>query len=296
MAEGVGLNLDLIDIIQGKYADLTPKQKQITDFMLENSESICYISLKELGNRTKSSEVTILRMCKALGFGDFLEMKKAFREHTKQVIKDLKGTDLFVPDISLANAGNKLHLLQQIGGKENERSRNFYKSLDYNLILQASESILNVDRVLIFGNEISALIGEFLYRRLVILGIPVELVHPEDIDHVRASLSHVGPRSQLIAITFPQYYEPLRNIVRFAEEKKAAIIAITDRMDSPVVTKNSLNFLCPSSTKLFYNSPTLPLAIVNLIASGIVVQMGPRYEQMIRETREIVHYIDDKAK
>lgn len=283
--------MDLIDAIEKNYVDLTKKQRNIADYMLANPESICYISLMELSRRTASSEVTILRMCKRLGFNSFLDLKKAFREHTKQVIKNLKGTDLIVPDISLSNPGNKIHLLRRISDKEYESSKAFYKGLDYGQVLKASESILNASEVLIFGNELSAMLGEFFYRRLVMLGIHVTMIRPEDMDHVRASLSHIGPGDQLIAITFPQYYLPIRNIVTYAEEKGASIIAITDCPESPAITDDSLNFICPSSTKLFYNSPTLPMAIINLIASGVIIQMGPRYEQMLEETRNIVRYI-----
>lgn len=294
MFEIGGFVLDSIKAIEENYRNLTKRQQAIADYMLTNPENICYISLKELSRRTDSSEVTILRMCKELGYNSFLDLKKAFREHTKQVIKNLRGTDLVVPDISLSNPGNKIHLLKQISEKESETSRAFYKNLDYKLILKAAESILGANEVLIVGNELSSLIGQFLYRRLVLLGINVRMIHPEEMDHVRATLSRLKPRDQLIAITFPRYYQPIHNIVRFAEERGARVIAITDSPESPAVTGSSLNFICPSSTKLFYNSPTLPIAIINLIASGIIIQMGPRYEQMLEETRNIIHYIDEQ--
>lgn len=290
--------MDSIKAIEENYMRLTKKQRDIADYMLSNPASICYISLKELSRRTASSEVTILRMCKQLGVSSFMDLKKVFREHTKQVIRNLQGTDLVVPDISLSSPGNKINkvrLLKLIGEKEAESSRAFYKGLDYGMILKASESILNANEVLIFGNELSALIGEFLFRRLVMLGIRVTMIRPEDMDHVRASLSRLRPRDQLIAITFPRYYAKLHNIVRYAEGRGAAVIAITDSLESPAVTDGSLNFICPSSTKLFYNSPTLPIAIINLIASGIVIQMGPGYEQMLEETKNIVRYIDEQG-
>lgn len=286
--------MDSIKAIEENYRNLTKRQQAIADYMLANPESICYISLKELSRRTETSEVTILRMCKELGYNSFLDLKKAFREHTKQVIKNLRGTDLVVPDISLSNPGNKVHLLQQISDKESESSKIFYKNLDYNLILKASESILSAKEVLIIGNALSSLIGQFLYRRLVLLGISVRVIHPEEMDDVRASLSRLGPGDQLIAITFPRYYQPIHNIVRFAEERGARVMAITDSLESPAVTDSSLNFICPSSTKLFYNSPTLPIAIINLIASGIIIQMGEKYEQMLEETKNIVQYIDEQ--
>ena len=282
--------MDSIKIIEENYVRLTKKQRDIADYMLSNPESICYISLKELSERTASSEVTILRMCKQLGVSSFLDLKKVFREHTKQVLRNLQGTDLVLPDISLSSP-NKIRLLKEISEKEAERSRAFYKSLDYGLILKAADSILSANEVLIFGNELSALIGDFLYRRLVMLGIRVTMIRPEDMDRVRANISRLRPRDQLIAI--PRYYAKLHNIVRYAEERGAAVIAITDSMESPAVTDGSLNFICPSSTRLFYNSPTLPIAIINMIASAIVIQMGPRYEKMLEDTRNIIRYIDE---
>jgi DNA-binding MurR/RpiR family transcriptional regulator len=85
----------------------------------------------------------------------------------------------------------------------------------------------------------------------------------------------------------------VHNIAEYAEYKGATVSTITNSLDSPAVTNNSLNFICNTSTKLFYNSLALPIALVNLIASCIVIEMGSQYDKLISDTNEVFHFINN---
>jgi DNA-binding MurR/RpiR family transcriptional regulator len=84
----------------------------------------------------------------------------------------------------------------------------------------------------------------------------------------------------------------VHNIAEYAECKGATVSAITDSLDSPAITDSSLNFICNTTTKLFYNSLALPIALVNLLASCIVMEMGPQYDKLISDTYEVIHFIN----
>ena len=66
--------------IQEKYGTLTKKQKTIADHMLRNDEEMCFITLKQLSADVGCSEMTILNLCTALGYGNFNEVKYEFRK------------------------------------------------------------------------------------------------------------------------------------------------------------------------------------------------------------------------
>lgn len=280
--------------IDRNYADLTHKQKEIVDYLLANPESACYMSLNDLSARTSASEVTILRMCKKLGFGSYVELKKAFRKHTEQLVKNMSEISLLPIEIPSSGPGNKTELLRQICQNELERSAEFYKLLCPDDILKAARRILAAKRVLVCGHSISKVVADFLYRRLTLLGVNAILVSPEETDNVQANLLKLEPGDNLIAITFPRYYSHMRNIVQYAEARRATVTAITDSPDSPAVTSDSLNFLCPTSTKMFYNSLALPIALVNLITSGVVIEMGPRYDQLIADANRVADCLSGK--
>lgn len=280
--------------IDTNYASLTHKQREIVDYLLANPESVCYISLKDLSKRTASSEVTILRMCKKLGFDSYVNLKKAFRKRTEQLVKNASEISLLPVEIPHSEQKEKVGLLDQIRQNEMERSAEFYKSLRPDEILKAAGRIANADRVLICGHSISKVVADFLCRRLTLLGIDVTLISPEETDNVQANLVKLRPGDNLIAITFPRYYSHFHNIVQYAESRGASVTTITDCLESPAITSNSLNFLCKTSTKMFYNSLAIPIALVNLITSGVVIELGPRYDRLIADTNELAYFLSGK--
>lgn len=288
--------MDSVQILKDKYGDLTRKQKAIADYLLANPEAVCYITLKELSQRTSATEVTILRMCKKLGFDSYIEMKKSFRDHTQRLIKGLSEPNYFIPSESLTAPEEKIRLMRQICLNEYNRSTEFYQSVDLDGVFRAARLILAAKYVMIVGQGISKIVADFFYSRISPLGINSALIDPMDMDDVQASLAKLKQGDLVIAISFPRYCTPVHNIAQYAESRGAAVIAITDSLEgSPAVTKNSLNFLCETSTKIFYNSLSLPLALVNLIASGIVLEMGTEYSRLVAKSKEIISFVNEKA-
>ena len=59
--------MDIIKRIESHYPDMTRKQKQIADFLLQNQDTLTFITLKELSVQVGVTEITILNLCKRLG-------------------------------------------------------------------------------------------------------------------------------------------------------------------------------------------------------------------------------------
>ena len=91
---------NIIDNIKEKYPSLTRKQKQIMDCMLEDPESMVFMTLKELSVKASVSEVTILNACAALGYSNYNDIKYEFRKLVSDHNKALAQRDYShsVPD------------------------------------------------------------------------------------------------------------------------------------------------------------------------------------------------------
>ena len=49
--------MNIIEIIEQKYENLTRKQKQIADYMRNHAAEMCFMTLKELSERVEVSEM-----------------------------------------------------------------------------------------------------------------------------------------------------------------------------------------------------------------------------------------------
>ena len=70
-----------------------------------------------------------------------------------------------------------------------------------------------------------------------------------------------------------------------AAKSGVPILTITDSDTSPAAAHSTLLLLCPTSTKLFYNSMTVPMAMLNILASCLVIDsVSPAERQIFIDT------------
>lgn len=269
--------MDIIQTIHTLYPEMTKKQKSIADCLLEAPEDISYITLAQLSQRTSSSELTLLRFCQKVGCANFLELKNAFREYTQNVVKMLSSPPYFVPDATITDVEGKSELLRQVCREESDACKDFFSSLDLIALISAAEAIRNGKRIFICAHNISHILAEFLEARLRLLNFDASLINLDDLQDTENTLEQLTPEDLVIFIAFPKYYYPLGSIAKNAFSRGSTILTITDSMSSPTVQYSKHMLICHTATRVFYNSLTLPMALLNLLLSYLVIDLGPDY-------------------
>jgi len=107
------VNDNILLKIRGMKDSLTPVEKKIADYILENTSEIPRLSIKTIAARTKTSDASVLRLCKALGYSgyrDFIVSISASlgsrdEVHTEQYTDIQPGDDIetIISNISLNN-------------------------------------------------------------------------------------------------------------------------------------------------------------------------------------------------
>ena len=57
--------------IKAIFNDFTPVEQKVAEFILENPSKVPAMSIKELAVASKSSDASVMRFCKALGFSGY---------------------------------------------------------------------------------------------------------------------------------------------------------------------------------------------------------------------------------
>ena len=275
--KGQEKDMDIIQRIHSAYPEMTKKQKSIADCLLESPEDIAYITLAQLSQKTSSSELTLLRFCQKVGYSSFLEMKSAFREYTQNMVKLLSSPQYFVPDATITDVSGKSELLRQICREESDSCKEFFASLDLLSIISAAEAIRKSKRIFICAHDISHVLAEFLAARLKLLYFEPKMIDLNNLNDTQEKLEMLTSDDIVIFIAFPKYYYPLGSIAKNAFSRGAQILTITDSVSSPTVQYSKYLLLCHTSTRIFYNSLTLPMALANLLLSYLVIDLGPDY-------------------
>lgn len=267
--------MDILERIHKLYPSLTRKQKGIADYLLDNPEDICYITLAQLSQQTGASELTILRFCQKMGCESFLKLKDSFREYTQWMVKHLSSSAYFVPEVDSKNITGKQELLKAICTEEASAAVEFFSTVDLESIISAVQMIRKSRHILVMAHDISKIPGEFLVFRLRLLYFDAELIDLADLTETQSRLQDLEEGDLVVFFAFPKYYYPLASIARKVIEKGIPILGITNNPSSPIAEYSSQLLLCQTSTRVFYNTLTLPMAMLNLLASYLVIDTVP---------------------
>ena len=102
----------------------------------------------------------------------------------------------------------------------------------------------------------------------------VTLIQSNAAGEMFEQMLRMGPGDVLIAISFPRYSKVTINTVKFARDRGAEIIAITDNELSPVYQLSEAALLAPCEMISFVDSMVAPLSLINALLVALSNRCG----------------------
>ena len=90
----------------------------------------------------------------------------------------------------------------------------------------------------------------------------------------------MGPEDVVIGISFPRYSSRTVKAMRFAKDRGANVIALTDSEASPLAEAATETLLAKSDMASFVDSLVAPLSLVN----ALIVAVGRRKNEDVEQT------------
>ena len=272
--------MNVIERIQEKYGDMTRKQRVLADYMLENPDSMSFMTMKNLSGRTQVSEMTILNYCTALGYGNYNELKYEFRKYINErnkieVQRQNEYLNASVPEYEL---DDKQNLLYQVCQEEFDLLKLLFAHIDIPSLFQGAEMMLDADCTVFCARGVSLQIADFLSMRLATMGLPSIVMNTELNDSVQSVLPLLRGGTLLVPISLPDYYVMTTKVCEFAQQRRCRILALTDSKEqSPVAPFGDLVLTAPASSRLFLNSPGALLVLAHLLSAALNIEKSARH-------------------
>lgn len=263
--------MDIIKRIESHYPDMTRKQKQIADFLLQNQDTLTFITLKELSVQVGVTEITILNLCKRLGYSNFNEVKYEFRKllgntERQQLYEGNEYYQIDIPDYELSDEEKFLNEIRQ---EELDLVVRTFKTVDVKKMLRVAQEIVSAQKVMVCGRGVSYLLAEYLSIGMAGGEISSMKINTELNESVFAAVPAMDKNTVLIAFSFPDYYFATEKVAAYAKNGGAQVIVVTDSEDAPVCAYADDIILAGSNTRLSLNTLSTPMAITNLLISAV---------------------------
>ena len=208
---------------------LTSIEKKIAEYILEDPERIKNLTTYEIAQNCDTSQASIVRFSKKLGFSGFPDFKLSLSQdignrkaesHVNIMHEELKSTDSF-------------EIIGKKVATENIRAvNNTYEITDFNELEKAVQAINSARKIMLAGVGFSGIVARDLYFKLMELG---KVASFENDSHMQLSyLSTMNENDILFVISHSGKTLELFNLAKVAKNKGIKIITLTSVANNPI--------------------------------------------------------------
>ena len=272
---------DILSVIQNSMPTFSKGQRLIARFILESYDKAAFMTASKLGKTVNVSESTVVRFAAELGYDGYPSMQKALQEMICNKLTSIQR-------IEVANdrIGNQ-DILSMVMQSDIEKIRMTLEETDRASFRQAVDAILSAHRIYILGVRSAAALADFLGFYFNLIFDNIVLVHTTSASEIFEQLLRVGPEDVVIGISFPRYSSRTVKAMRFAKDRGANVIALTDSEASPLAEAATETLLAKSDMASFVDSLVAPLSLVNALIVAVGRRRNEDVEQIFADLEQI---------
>lgn len=231
-----------------KNKELSKNEKKIALYFIENKKKIAFKNSKEIARELNTSDTSVIRFVKSLGFKNFKNFKESVILDASKSLKT--PTEKLEKNITLLE--NKIINSNFISNTQ-EQINNLFSEKNLETINKIVEILANKNKKYIVGFKSVSGPTSFLGLRLGFL-FPQVITCSENNSELIKKIMDIEKDDLLFLTIYPKYSKIYKLLIETAREKKASIVLITDSPSSPYSYQGDLNIFIDPKGISYFNS------------------------------------------
>lgn len=280
----IKVNSQLSERIRLKSPEFSKGQRRIARYIEEHADQVAFMTASKLGITVGVSESTVVRFATEIGYSGYPALQQAMQEMIRS-----KMTSVQRLERTSRNIGPE-QLLDAVLEQDIDILKRTKENMDREAFYRAADALMDARRVYVLGAGSSLAIATFLAHYLRLIFDTVQLVEATSEATILQQMLQVGKGDAVIAISFPRYSKKAAKTLKFASDRGAATLAVTDSPLSPLAQYADHLLLARSDMVSFVDSLVGPLSVIN----ALIVTVAIRKKDQVAENLRLIESIWDE--
>ena len=275
-----GENIEPILKIRSLYPSLRASEQKVADYIENHLNEIVYLSISNLAEKSGVSQASVIRLCKAMGYEGYQELKiniaKSTVEPVKYIHEEITGED------------SMEDLIRKVMIADMKALEDTIKTLNEEQVKHAIDALTNAKKIEFYGLGGSGPIAFDAQHKFFKLGIHCIAYNDNHMQAMAASMLNKG--DVVIGISHSGSTKDLIESLTVASKAGATIICITSSVNSPI-TKVSDYKLIVSAKELEYKTEPMAsriaqLGVIDVLSVGVALNRKNVVLENLSKTRK----------
>lgn len=253
---------------------LSPAQRRIAQFVLENAAEAAFLSSTDLAARAGVSQPSVTRFAAALGFGSYQDFRGGLRE---QVFSDRNA-----PETTHQNP------LQEAVRQEATNLGKLADALgDLSDVEAAAAELATSQPLVVLGLRVSAgVASHFAYCAQKVLPDVRLVTHGDSTARDLVDQAVMAGATHLLAFVLPRYPRESLELLRHARHRGLRIVAISDTTLEPVAGHADRVLVAPVGSRLVFDSHVVPEMLALVLLESVSGHTTSRTQRRLEQFEE----------
>ncbi len=230
----------LFDHMRKHYQDLSPSQKKLADYIMENSREAVFLNVQTLAETLDVDPATVTRFAQRLGYSGYRQLLAELRE----MIQVELGLPLERVEVSREVQAIVAHILD----KELHNLKEALSPTQMEAFEAVIHSLEGAKRIFVLAHGRDAGFAQvFVHVLTAALGTPAHFV-PSDVLHGMFGLHDLGPGDVVVGLCLGSAGGDTGAFLDLAKSQGAKSIALVPSPASSLAQKADLALFCPTDS------------------------------------------------
>ncbi|MEV7417753.1 MurR/RpiR family transcriptional regulator [Streptomyces sp. NPDC089919] len=271
--------------IRGLAPGMTRSMQAVAEAVGQDPAGCAQLTVTGLAERTGTSEATVVRTARLLGYPGYRDLRLALAGLAAQ--QESGEAPAVTADIGVADPLSEV--VAKLAHKERQTLADTAAGLDVGQLAGAVAAVAGARRIDVYGVGASSLVAQDLAQKLLRIGLVAHALADPHLAITNAV--QLGPSDVAVAVTHSGATGDVIDPLRTAFERGATTIAITGRPDGPV-TQYADHVLATSAARpsefrpAAMSSRTSQLLVVDCLFVGVAQQTYERAAPALAASHE----------
>lgn len=275
------MNIQLTDRIKQNARSFSKGQRLIAKYIEEHYDKVAFMTASRLGVTVGVSESTVVRFAMELGYSGYPALQQAMQEMIRNRLTSVQRLEMTSANIPLDR------LLDASLEQDIDIIRRTKEQISHEAFYSAADTLVGARKIYVIGAGSSHALSTFLTHYLSLIFESVQLVDATSEAQILQQLVHIGNADAIIGISFPRYSRKAAKALKYASDRGAAVIALTDSPLSPLAEYAHQVLLAKSDMVSFVDSLVGPLALINALVVTIAIKKKSEVAETLRSLENI---------
>jgi DNA-binding MurR/RpiR family transcriptional regulator len=276
--------------IEHRFNQMSPAEQRVSRFCQENREQVLITSAAAIAARTKTSDATVVRTSKALGFASLDHLRRTLAGELRRSVTPAERLTRTL-DVVGNDLGSALEGALQIHLQSLESLRQSIRPAEFEKVVHA---IVTAQRVVVFGLGPSSAIASYLITQLARFGFDTGslthtgLLFADDLRKLRNG-------DLVIMLAYGRVYLELEVLLAELHRRKIQSVLLTDTLASKLRSKANMILTVPRGRAEMLSMHTATLGLIEALLVGVASQRSAETLASLEELSELRQRLTGEA-